>query len=155
MVYRAATGPIEAHLGLRLPMKNSISGLCVQSHDVLYSEDTEQDTRVNKEACRKVAARSLVVAPLFYEGKTVGVLKIIANFPHAFNEDNVKTLELMAGLIGSALAHQIYQEEREKLLNERTQALEALKKAEETLRHMAGYDDLTDLSNRRLFMWIP
>src|SRR5262249_1281239 len=51
MVYRAATGSVEDYLGLRLPLKNSISGLCVQSNKVLISEDTENDPRVNLEAC--------------------------------------------------------------------------------------------------------
>src|SRR5690349_16088267 len=84
MVYRAATGTLKEHIGLRLPIKNSISGLCVISKKILYSEDTEDDHRVNKEACRRVKARSIVVAPLFYQGNPVGVIKIISDQTSAF-----------------------------------------------------------------------
>src|SRR5690348_7250750 len=63
MVYRAATGTVASHVGLRLKIENSISGLCVRNNTILRSDDTEKDPRVNRDACRKVSARSLVVAP--------------------------------------------------------------------------------------------
>jgi putative methionine-R-sulfoxide reductase with GAF domain len=112
MVYRAAVGYAESFLGLRLPLKNSISGLCVESNKILISEDTENDARVNLEACRKVKARSLVVAPLFNCKMAVGVLKIMSDQPYAFNETDIKMLQLMAGFLGSALASQIRKEVR-------------------------------------------
>lgn len=152
MVYRAATGSVKEYIGLRLLRENSISGLCVKTKEVLLSNDTEVDDRVNAEACRKVGARSLVVAPLFHEGKAIGVLKILSREPNAFSEQDVQTLKLMAGLIGSALAKQIYHENTQHLLDERTRALEELKKAEEKLKHMANYDYLTDLPNRALLI---
>lgn len=110
MVYRAATGSVKNYVGLHLPFENSISGLCVKSHEVLRSDDTEKDERVNIEACRKVAARSMVVAPLFHNGKTVGVLKIVSDQPQAFSEEDVKTLQLMAGFVASGLSQQIMKE---------------------------------------------
>jgi PAS domain S-box-containing protein len=67
--------------------------------------DTEHDARVDLAATRKVQARSMVVAPLRYTGRVVGVLKIMAPAPHAFDDRQVATLELMAGLLGGALGH--------------------------------------------------
>lgn len=112
MVYRAATGTVQEYIGLKLPIKNSISGLCVESHEILQSEDTEVDSRVNIEACRRVKARSLVVAPLFHEGQAVGVLKILSEKPRAFNDSHIKILQLMAGFLGSALFRQVLHEIR-------------------------------------------
>jgi diguanylate cyclase (GGDEF)-like protein len=57
----------------------------------------------------------------------------------------------MAGLIGSALAHQIYYDNTEKLLIERTKMLESLQQAEDQLQYQAHHDYLTDLPNRSLF----
>lgn len=151
MVYRAATGTVANHIGLRLPMSTSISGLCVHSKKVLYSEDTEHDSRVNLEACRRVNARSLVVAPLFHDGKTEGVLKILSDKPNGFNDEDIKTLQLVAGLIASALAHQQFYDTTEKLLIERTNALYELRVAQKNLEYLAHYDSLTDLANRSLF----
>lgn len=152
MVYRAATGTVKDHVGLHIKRHGSISGLCVEVQQVLRSDDTEKDVRVNIEACRRVRARSMIVAPLFHEAKAVGVLKILSDQPKGFNEEDVKTLQLMAGLIGSALMHQIAHDTTEKLLDEKSKALEELKAAEEKLKHMAQYDFLTDLPNRRLFV---
>jgi putative methionine-R-sulfoxide reductase with GAF domain len=112
MVYRAATGTVQEYIGLRLALKSSISGLCVQSHQVLICIDTEKDTRVNVEACRRVKARSLVVAPLFNDNKAVGVLKIISDKPDAFSDADVKVLQIMAGFLGSALATKMLDELR-------------------------------------------
>ena len=110
MVYRAATGSIQEYIGLRLPRKGSITGLCVEQRAILCSKDTEEDKRVNLEACRKVNARSMIVAPLFHRGNAIGVLKVISDKPNAFAEKDLKILQLMAGFLGSALANQIYQE---------------------------------------------
>lgn len=115
MVYRAATGSIKEFIGLRLPIENSISGLCVLSKEILRADDTELDSRVNKEACQKVGARSLVVAPLFYRGQAVGVLKIISNKAYAFSVTDIQTLQLMCGLVASGIAHQIFIRESKKV----------------------------------------
>ncbi|MBV9575592.1 MAG: GAF domain-containing protein, partial [Gammaproteobacteria bacterium] len=139
MVYRAATGTVASHIGMRLAIGNSISGLCVNSHKILSSNDTENDERVNKEACRKVGARSLVVTPLFHQGNAIGVLKILSNIPNAFSETDFQTLQLMAGFIGSALAHQMLYEHNQKLLIERTHTLTELEKAQKRLQHLAEY----------------
>ena len=128
MVYRAAEGALAAHLGLHLKMDNSLSGLCILTRQVLTADDTETDPRVNRDACRRLKARSMVVAPLFHAGTPVGVLKIIGHEPHAFSERDVQTLQLMAGLIGAAIGHQADYETNRRLLTERTEAIEALQR---------------------------
>ena len=112
MVYRAATGVMEPYLGLRLPIKGSISGLCVETREALCSEDTEKDTRVNLPACQKIGARSLVVAPLFHLRKAVGVLKIVSDKPDNFSPQDIEILKKVAACLGNALAAQIYQDIR-------------------------------------------
>lgn len=118
MVYRAASGSVAQYLGLRLKRVGSLSGLCVDQGEVLLCGDTRTDPRVDRAACVKVGAGSMVVAPLQLQGRTVGVLKIMAPEPHAFSETDVQTLQLMAGVLGSALAHRVDFEEKERLLEE-------------------------------------
>lgn len=151
LVYRAATGTVKKHIGLRLDLEKSFSGLCIKTGQILCSDDTEIDSRVNINACRLVEARSMVVAPLLNNGKAVGVLKILSRNPDAFSAADIQTLRLMAGLIGSALAHQIFYETANKLLIEKTQMFDHLKQAEEKLQYQAQHDYLTDLPNRALF----
>lgn len=127
MVYRAAVGSVASYIGLRLKANNSLSGLCVLNREVLICIDTEQDSRVNVTACRQVNARSMVVAPLFNAGESVGVLKIMSSQPNVFGDSDVQTLQLMAGLIGAAIGHQNDYETNRRLLFEREEAIENLK----------------------------
>ncbi len=106
MVYRAGTGSLAAHVGLRLKRAASLSGHCVHTREVLNCFDSETDSRVDKDACRKVHARSMVVAPLFHAGQAVGVLKILSDCPGSFGERDLQTLQIMAGLLGAAIGHQ-------------------------------------------------
>lgn len=128
MVFRAATGTVAGCIGMRLVRKHSLSGLCIQSREVLHCNDTETDPRVDLAVCRKIHARSMVVAPLFNAGSPVGVLKIISAEPNAFNERDTQTLQLMAGLLGAAIGHQADYETNRRLLEGRTEALDALKR---------------------------
>ncbi len=132
MVYRAASGMAEAQLGLRLKRSGSLSGLCVERGRILRCDDSEYDERVDREACRRVGLRSMVVAPLTHNGTTVGVLKIASPEPCAFDDQNILVLTLMRDLIAAAMFHAVQHETSE-------------------LYHRATHDALTGLANRALF----
>jgi len=118
MVYRAGSGVTRAHVGLRLKRNSSISGLCVHTREVLHCVDSETDERVDQEACIRIGVRSMVVAPLFFEGQAIGVLKAMSSSPRAFGGADIQTLQIMAGLTGSAIAHQSAFSAKETLLSE-------------------------------------
>lgn len=103
MVYRAATGGLQPHVGLRIPRAGSLSGLTVASNEVAVCEDTEVDGRVDRGACRKVGARSMLLVPLSFSGRVVGVLKVISGQPNAFGPDDTRSLHLLAGVLGVAI----------------------------------------------------
>ncbi len=128
MVYKAAAGTLIEHIGLRLKIGESLSGLCIKSREVLNCIDTENDPRVNLAACRKVNAGAMVVAPLFKAGNPVGVLKIMATQANSFTDRDLQTLRLMAGLIGAAIGHQTDYDTNRRLLSERTEAVAALER---------------------------
>lgn len=128
MVYRAVTGTVANYQNLKLPVENSISGLCILENHILISRDTEKDTRVNREACRRVMARSRVVAPLVYAGEPVGVIKIISKTADAFSEVHIRILELMAGFMASGLKQRL-------LFQEKEDAIQKLKKAQKRLSY--------------------
>jgi diguanylate cyclase (GGDEF)-like protein len=105
MVYRVATGEATPFLGVRVRMAGSLSGLCVTEGQVLRSDDTTVDPRVDKEACRRVNARSMLCVPLAHRGETIGVLKVYSAEANRFGDDNVETLELLSGLIAAHMSH--------------------------------------------------
>lgn len=105
MVYAAATGTCAESVGLRLSVHTSLSGLSVQTARILVCRDTETDPRVDRDACRRVGARSMVVAPLLHQGQASGVIKVLSDQPDAFDDHAVGILELLAGFVGAALTH--------------------------------------------------
>lgn len=105
MVYRAACGSAESQLGPRLKRAGSLSGLCVETGNALRCDNAETDTRVDREACRRVGLLSMLVAPLTHHDTVVGALKVISRHVNAFGDDDLEILELMSELIAAAMFH--------------------------------------------------
>ena len=133
MVYRAATGAAEGFLGLRLAQGTSLSGLCVREARALQCDDAETDPRVDRDACRRIGLRSMIVMPLRHHDTIVGVLKVMAAEANAFDADDLHLLSLMSDLIGAAMFHAVTYHASE-------------------LFHLATHDSLTGLANRSLFL---
>lgn len=130
---RAAFGPARRHLGVKVGMSGSFSGLSVRQGRVLYCKDAREDARVDQAACEGMEARSLVVAPLYCGGAAVGALSIISPEPKAFSEADIQTLVVMAGFVGSAIGRQMQFEQSNRLLLERSAALSELAEAKEQI----------------------
>lgn len=132
LVYSAAFGMAERFLGLRLDIENSLSGECIKMRVPLISNDIESDERVNKNACRQIGIKSMIVIPLIYNSEAVGVLKVLSAKADHFNDEDIKILELMSGLIAAEMFN-------------------AMKNEESELFYKATHDSLTGISNRSLF----
>ncbi len=133
MVYRAASGIAAAQLGLRLRADSSLSGLCVRSGEILCCRDTEKDRRVDRQACRQVGLRSMLVAPLSHHGHSVGVLKVMSSAANRFHANEKRVIELLSEVIGAVMYF-------------------ASKYSEDELLHKATHDGMTGLANRALFV---
>ncbi|HEY2778316.1 MAG TPA: sensor domain-containing diguanylate cyclase [Gaiellaceae bacterium] len=128
LVYRAVAGAAEPFYGLRVPADGSASGNCLALLEALVVTDTETDDRVDREACKRVGARSLVAVPLIHAGRAAGVLKVYSPEPNAVGVDEARMLGLLGNVIGTGLA-------RAELFA--------------TMTEHASTDALTGLANRR------
>ncbi|MDG9667713.1 diguanylate cyclase [Hahella sp. CR1] len=150
MVYQATSGSAHQFEGMRLNLLNSLSGLCITDRKALIAEDTATDPRVNHEACKKIRAASMVVTPLYEEGNVVGVLKIISDTPYAFDDEDLKTLEMMAGLIGSAIGRKIRLQEKEDLLQAKSLTLMQLEQEVEQRKRIEERLKANEMRTRRI-----
>jgi GGDEF domain-containing protein len=98
IVYRSASGIAEAQLGLRMPVANSLSGRVLTSRAAALCNDSEIDERVNREACRKVGLRAMVIVPLIAGGEAIAVMKLVWKEPRAFNESEAEIAQLLANM---------------------------------------------------------
>jgi diguanylate cyclase (GGDEF)-like protein len=128
IVCTAVAGTATPFLGLRLPSEGSITGEAFRTGKVLICTDSEEDTRVAREACRMVGARSLIVVPLSHGGGVKGVLIVWSATASGFRGYEAQLLALLANTSGAALG-------RAELIAQ--------------LTAHAVTDELTGLANRR------
>lgn len=128
IVCAAAAGVAVEFLGLRLKADESITGKCFHTREVLICTDSEEDTRVHREACRMVGARSMILVPLLAAGDMKGVLLVWSAAPHDFEGYETQLLALLANMLGGGLV--------------RTELIERL-------TDQAVTDELTGVANRR------
>ena len=103
IVLRAAAGTIRPDPGTRIDRESAFSGACFRTAQVINCDDTETDSRVNVEACRKMGARSMVAVPLCGRKRVIGLLEAFSSWPFAFNEIDIRNLTLLAELVLGAL----------------------------------------------------
>jgi diguanylate cyclase (GGDEF)-like protein/PAS domain S-box-containing protein len=132
MVYRAAAGAGEAHLGARVPIAGSLAGLVLATGDTALCHDTEADARVDREACRRIGVRSMICVALRHRGESVAVLKVFSATAGAFSERDASTLELLAGL-AAATVHRAQVERRVAALHTAGEALAGARSLESGL----------------------
>src|SRR5215475_6457890 len=103
IVLRAAAGTVRPDPGTRIDRDSAFSGACFRTAQVINCDDTETDSRVNLEACRKMGTRSIVAVPLCGRRRVIGILEAFSCWPFAFNEIDVRNLTLLGELILGAL----------------------------------------------------
>lgn len=133
MVYRAAAGIARNQLGLRLRIDSSLTGLCVINGETLSCEDSETDPRVDREACRQVGLRSMIVMPLKHRGITVGVLKAMSAQANKFTQPDMTLFGMSSEVVAAAMYFSV-------------------KYDSDNLFIKATHDGMTGLANRALFM---
>jgi PAS domain S-box-containing protein len=107
-----------------LRLRGSLSGAAVQTGEIQRTDDASADPRVDAEAFRRHAMRSIVAVPLKSEGRVLGILKVVAPEAQRFRDRDARALELLAGMMGSAVSHAAAFESRQIRLEERTRALQ-------------------------------
>ena len=103
IVCRAAAGTIVPERGARLDPKSGFSGACLRTGGIVRCDDSENDPRVNVQVCRRLGTRSIVAVPIASAHGTIGLLEAFSAEPHGFNDSDVRSLNLLAELILSAM----------------------------------------------------
>lgn len=104
LVAVVSTGCAAEHPQFRVPVTGSLSGLAVRSQEVQLCDDSQADQRVDRRTAQQLGARSLVTVPLFLRSEPVGVLTVMSALPAHFRTEHVDLLQVMAGLVASAIS---------------------------------------------------
>jgi len=111
IICRASAGKIAPDPGIRLDPNSGFSGACLRNGETVRCDDSDNDSRVNAQACRALGARSMVAVPLTAKRRVVGLIEAFSSKTHGFNDGDVKSLTLLGELILAA----IHPEEEDRL----------------------------------------
>ncbi len=107
MLCRASVGSSAPGLGALLSMEHGLSGESVRHRKTLHCDDTERDSRVSRDACRRLGIASVVIMPIVCEEQAVGVLEVFSGTRHAFAERDFTALQRLSGLVETAVKHAV------------------------------------------------
>jgi putative methionine-R-sulfoxide reductase with GAF domain len=99
MVCRASAGPLAPGIGMRIDPRAGLSGACIQTRQLQQCKDTQTDSRVDAEACRRLGVRSVMVLPLVNGDELFGIFEILSSLPNAFSQGDLDRLQALANRI--------------------------------------------------------
>jgi len=105
MICRASAGPSAPALGAELQLNSGLTGESVRTRQILRCDDAETDPRVNRESCRALGIKSVMVTPLIRDKDVIGVFELLADRGFAFEERDVVALERLSEMVLTALDH--------------------------------------------------
>jgi putative methionine-R-sulfoxide reductase with GAF domain len=117
IVCRARAGRTAPDLGVRLQTESGISAEAVRTGEVMLCHDAERNPRVDLASCRRLGVRSILVSPLRYYRRTLGVFEVLSSSPSAFGERDVATMQLLSSMMVAAISRisSIHEAQRSRL----------------------------------------
>ena len=103
IVCRASSGTIAPDRQAKLNPNSGFSGACFRTGQIVRCDDSENDPRVNVQAARRLGTRSMVAVPLTGKHGTIGLIQAFSNRSYAFQDSNIRSLNLLAELILAAM----------------------------------------------------
>jgi GAF domain-containing protein len=103
VICRARAGRTAPDLGVRLQTDSGISAECLRTGEVVLCHDTSENPLVDRMSCQRLGVRSILAAPLRQYHKTLGIFEVLSAVPHAFNHQDVATMQLLSSMMVAAI----------------------------------------------------
>ena len=102
IVCYATAGSHVPDIGAYLDPCNGLSGACIRTRQFQQCNDTQLDPRVDRDACRDLGVRSIVVLPLIDGEQLFGIIEILSSRANAFTQTDLETLQVLTdGMVES------------------------------------------------------
>jgi len=141
VVYRAGSGSAQGLIGLELQAEATVSAETLLRGKLLRCPRIDSEFRIDPQFARDRGIQSFIAVPLFREGHLAGVMELLFSKPDAFQEKDVRTSQLMAGLLSEALARDAEERWRKDVAQERASMLEALERIRPQLARLIDVPD--------------
>lgn len=138
LVYHAGRGILARHMGQSMRPEATLSSSTMLHGVILRCTDASTDFRVNPEITKRLGIGSLISVPIFHSGRIGGALELVFAKTDAFHDQDVRTCQLMAGLVTETLTRTVEEDWRKGLAAERASMLEVLEKIKPQLARLAN-----------------
>jgi hypothetical protein len=99
MICRARAGTPAPPLGAPVDVTQGLTGECIRSGVRVSCEDTENDSRIDREVGRALGIGSLMAVPIVSGFRVIGLLEVFSPLPGKFSERDAALLEWLVELI--------------------------------------------------------
>jgi len=103
MVCRASAGSSAPPSGAHFKIGSGFSGECVRTGSLLRCDDSETDSRVDRESCRFLGIRSMIAIPIRWDVSIIGLIELFSAEVHAFASESELVLSRLAEIIAEAV----------------------------------------------------
>jgi putative methionine-R-sulfoxide reductase with GAF domain len=134
MVCRASAGRAAPEVGVEIETDSGLAAESILSRQRVCCDQADSDPRANRESCKELGVKSVMVVPLLREQEVVGIFELVADRASAFEDRDVTAVTRLAEM---ALTAAEYAEAAGRTLPEVTEAEVGEAPAEE-MREMVG-----------------
>ncbi len=138
LFYRAATGSAAIDAGTRVAPESALSGDCLGKGSALKYPDVTPTMHVHADLFRKRDVKAFIAVPVYHAGQVAGVLELRFARSNSFREADLRTAELMAGLLSEAMVAAARMKWKEALASERQSMLEALERIKPQIERLGN-----------------
>jgi hypothetical protein len=111
--------------------------------EILRVENAQADARIEAAICRQFEAQSLLILPIYDECAVAGVLEVFFSEPHAFQDREMRTYRLMAGLVGEAMSRDAQLDQKKALPTKAATVPHAIEQIASQMQRSRGDDKST------------
>jgi hypothetical protein len=108
--------------------------------EILRVENAQADARIEAAICRQFEAQSLLILPIYDECAVAGVLEVLFSEPHAFQDREMRTYRLMAGLVGEAVSRAAQIDQKRALATQAATLPHAIEQIASQMQRSTGDD---------------
>lgn len=134
--YCAARGTIASLVGTHVPVSSDLFPPEPPAAETLQVR--EEEPQLFHQLCQEHGAKSSLALPLYYEGKVSGLLEVHFADADSIQEQEIRSCQLMAGLMTEAIARVADRTWKQALATERATMLDVLERIRPQLERLAG-----------------
>ena len=142
-VCQLASGVLSASAGQNIALEGSRLTSCFRDGTVLRCTDAKSDPRTRYDALPGTAEGSVLAVPIHFEGRVQGALEVTFATAWGFEDADVRTCQILSGLVSETVAVAAGQEQMDILHSERATLLDALDRLQP---HLSKFFDSVDVS---------